>query len=48
VVGRREPDDVVDAGACAWSALRLARGTARSLPDPPQELPDGRTAAIWV
>jgi predicted RNase H-like nuclease len=47
-VGLAAPDDVVDAGACAWTALRLARGGARSLPDPPQLLADGRTAAIWA
>ena len=46
-VGLAAPDDVVDAAVCAWTATRLARGTARSLPDPPQELTDGRTAAIW-
>ncbi len=46
-VGLAAPDDVVDAAACAWTARRLARGTAASLPDPPQPLPDGRTAAIW-
>ena len=47
-VGLAAPDDVVDAGACAWTALRLARGEATSLPDPPQVLPDGQTAAIWA
>jgi predicted RNase H-like nuclease len=47
-VGLAAPDDVVDAAACAWTAARLARGTASSLPDPPQELPDGRAAAIWT
>ena len=46
-VGLAAPDDVVDAGACAWTALRLVRGEATSLPDPPQVLADGRTAAIW-
>jgi predicted RNase H-like nuclease len=39
-------DDVLDAGAAAWSADRIARGVAASLPDPP-ELVDGRTVAIW-
>lgn len=47
-VGLAAPDDVVDAAACAWTAVRLARGTATSLPDPPQELPDGCRAAIWA
>lgn len=39
-------DDVLDAAAAAWSAQRIARGKARSLPDPPEML-DGRRAAIW-
>jgi len=47
-VGLAAPDDVVDAGVCAWTALRLVRGEATSLPDPPQVLADGRTAAIWA
>lgn len=44
---RVRPDDVLDAAAAAWSAMRIARGEARSLPDPPELLPDGRQAAIW-
>ncbi len=39
-------DDVVDAAAGAWSALRVARGQARSLPDPPETDPTGRPVAI--
>ena len=39
-------DDVVDAAAAAWSALRVADGTARSFPDPP-ESSSGRPVAIW-
>lgn len=39
-------DDVVDAAVVAWSARRIASGTARSLPDPPEEH-DGRRVAIW-
>ncbi len=39
-------DDIVDAVACAWTAARIARGEARSLPDPPQRL-EGREVAIW-
>lgn len=39
-------DDVLDAAAAAWSANRIATGTANSLPNPPQEL-DGRATAIW-
>ncbi|MEV6417953.1 DUF429 domain-containing protein [Kribbella sp. NPDC051718] len=41
-------DDVLDAGAAAWSALRVAEGEAISLPDPPETFADGRPAAIWV
>jgi predicted RNase H-like nuclease len=39
-------DDVVDAAAAAWSAQRIARGEARSLPDMPDSM-DGRPVAIW-
>jgi predicted RNase H-like nuclease len=39
-------DDVVDAAAAAWSARRIARGQAVSLPNPP-ELVEGRPVAIW-
>jgi predicted RNase H-like nuclease len=41
-------DDVLDAAAVAWTARRAAAGVARSLPDPPEDLGDGTTAAIWV
>jgi predicted RNase H-like nuclease len=44
--GRAGADDVLDAAAAAWSALRRARGEARPLPDPPERL-DGRDTAIW-
>lgn len=40
-------DDVLDAAAAAWTADRIARGKAVSLPAPPEELADGRKAAIW-
>jgi predicted RNase H-like nuclease len=40
-------DDVLDAAAVAWSARRIAAGRARSFPDPPERLADGRLAAIW-
>ena len=43
---RGAADDIVDAVACAWTALRIACGEARSLPNPP-ELIDGRGVAIW-
>jgi predicted RNase H-like nuclease len=43
------PDDVLDAAVAAWSALRLAAGTAQSLPARPEEMtPGGRPMAIWA
>jgi predicted RNase H-like nuclease len=39
-------DDVVDAAAAAWSARRIAKGSARTLPSPPEQA-DGRQIAIW-
>jgi predicted RNase H-like nuclease len=39
-------DDVLDAAAAAWTAARLEKGIASSLPDPP-ELKDGLNVAIW-
>jgi predicted RNase H-like nuclease len=39
-------DDVLDAGAAAWSAHRIATGRAESLPDPPEAIA-GRPVAIW-
>ena len=41
--GRAGPDDVLDAAAVAWTAHRIARGIAGSLPDPPQH----GHIAIW-
>jgi predicted RNase H-like nuclease len=41
-------DDVLDAAAVAWTARRAAAGVARTLPDPPEDLGDGTSAAIWV
>jgi predicted RNase H-like nuclease len=41
-------DDVLDAGAVAWSATRLLKGTARSFPDPPPAGAGGRMIAIWA
>ena len=46
VSAKAAADDIVDAVACAWTAGRIAAGTARSLPDPP-ELIDGHEVAIW-
>jgi predicted RNase H-like nuclease len=39
-------DDVLDAAAAAWTALRLATGTAKSLPSPPERI-DDYDVAIW-
>jgi len=39
-------DDIVDAAVVAWSARRIAAGTARSIPDPPEKH-GGRQVAIW-
>jgi predicted RNase H-like nuclease len=41
-------DDVLDAGAAAWTASRVAIGTATPLPNPPVEHADGWPAAIWA
>ena len=44
---RVAPDDVVDAAAAAWSAARVAKGEALTLPLAPTELWKGRRIAIW-
>lgn len=41
-------DDVLDAGAAAWTAARVAQGAATPLPDPPVVYSDGWPTAIWV
>jgi predicted RNase H-like nuclease len=41
-------DDVLDAAVVAWTARRIVAGGARSFPDPPERLPDGRLDAIWA
>ena len=41
------PDDILDAAAAAWSAGRIARGEAVSLPGPPGRDQAGRPLAIW-
>jgi predicted RNase H-like nuclease len=47
--GRRAGvDDVLDAGAAAWSARRVARGEAICLPSRPETFSDGLPSAIWV
>ena len=40
-------DDVLDAAAVAWSAARIAAGTACSVPTPPERGSAGRPVAIW-
>lgn len=45
--GSAAPDDVLDAAAAAWSAARVARGAARSLPASPPRDRRGRPVAIW-
>ncbi|NKQ55808.1 DUF429 domain-containing protein [Amycolatopsis sp. K13G38] len=47
--GRRAGvDDVLDTAAVAWSARRVAGGTARALPDPPEVFGDGLPCAVWT
>jgi predicted RNase H-like nuclease len=41
-------DDVLDACACAVSALRIARGEAQSFPSPPGRDAHGVPVAIWI
>lgn len=45
--GNIPPDDILDAGAVAWSAARIAAGRASSLPHPPQAGAGGAEIAIW-
>ena len=45
--GDAPADDIIDAAAAAWSALRVARGQGGSLPDSPDTDPNGRPVAIW-
>lgn len=46
-VGRVPPDDLLDAAVAAWSAGRIARGEARSIPEPPEVGPSGLPMAMW-
>jgi predicted RNase H-like nuclease len=41
-------DDMLDAAVVAWTAGRIAAGTARSFPDPPEPGPGGRALAVWA
>jgi predicted RNase H-like nuclease len=46
--GRRAGvDDVLDAAVAAWTAQRVAGGTALARPDPPEVFSDGLPCAIW-
>jgi predicted RNase H-like nuclease len=45
--GKVPADDVLDAAAAAWSAVRITRGEATCLPDPPQLNDRGQRIAIW-
>ncbi|CAN5321618.1 DUF429 domain-containing protein [soil metagenome] len=47
VVAKIPADDVLDAAAAAWSAHRIAGGSAFCLPDPPQVNAHGQQLAIW-
>jgi predicted RNase H-like nuclease len=44
---RAAADDVLDALAALWSAHRIARGIAESLPSPPEVDSEGQMRAIW-
>lgn len=45
--GTAAADDVLDAAASAWTAVRFARGEARSLPEQMPRDVRGRPVAIW-
>ncbi|HSH59636.1 MAG TPA: DUF429 domain-containing protein [Acidimicrobiales bacterium] len=45
---RAAVDDMLDAAAAAWTAGRIASGTARSFPDPPELDSSGRQIAIFA
>jgi len=41
-------DDILDALAATWTALRIQRGHAQSIPDSPQIDALGLMMAMWV
>jgi hypothetical protein len=41
-------DDVLNAAVAARTALRVASGQARPVPDPPETFGDGLPCAIWT
>jgi predicted RNase H-like nuclease len=45
--GEAAADDVLDAAVAAWSARRVAQGTAKLLPENPSLTPWPRTGVIW-
>ena len=45
--GAIPPDDILDAAAAAWTALRYSCGEARSFPNPPDGESSRRKVAIW-
>lgn len=45
--GTRGVDDLLDAAAAAWSASRVARGSAGRLPAAPERFSDGLDATMW-
>ncbi len=47
VAGRHNADDVVDAVACAWAALRIDCRQAQSIPSKPETIND-TPVAIWT
>jgi len=46
-LGNAGSDDVLDAAAAAWSAGRIAEGTATSLPSEATQFVNDRPIAIW-
>ncbi len=46
--GRRGVDDVLDAAAAAWTAVRVVAGRAERIPGRPERFSDGLDAAMWV
>lgn len=41
-------DDVLDAAAAAWTAVRVLRDQAKARPSPPELFSDGLPSAIWT
>lgn len=41
-------DDVLDAAACCWTAIRFSHGSAVPRPAQPETYGDGHAAAIWA